>query len=129
MFDDIHHQDDIEKCIFLLFDICQFEMQSFILSGPGKLNGLWRDVIAPEGALMLHTLLQLMQDFSCSASYFTDRFRRYMLALEHAHNLLCFPGRFFHMPGWIFFKIRAVNIYFFANSCWCILIHEKVPIL
>src|SRR5437773_2011020 len=55
---DIEDQHQIEERAFVLTDIPEFELESFVRSAPAHLQRLWRDVITAENAFVVQSLLK-----------------------------------------------------------------------
>src|SRR2546426_8165637 len=98
MLDNIENQNEIEDGVFLLTDVCQSELKSFVRPALAHLQSLRRDVVTPETACVVHVLLQEPDHFACTAADFADGLRLQTIFLHHSQDVLNLEWGFINMP-------------------------------
>src|SRR5262245_17460992 len=74
MLDHIQHENQVKVALFLQ-KIAEPKLKFPLGSAFSKFKNLWRNVISQEDAIVIQSLLKLLQDFSSAASHVADCFR------------------------------------------------------
>src|SRR5438128_2832800 len=110
MLENIENENEIEDGVFLLTDVGQFELKSFVRSALAHLQSLRRDVVTPETAGGVHFFLQEPDHFSCAAANFADGLRLQTIFLHHSQDVLDLEWGFINMPKRIFLQVFTAHV-------------------
>src|SRR5258707_7964117 len=110
VFDYVEHQDEIEEGIFLLADVCEFELNLFVCPPSAHIESLWRNFVSPESAFAIQLPLQLFEYLPGTTSGFAERPRLEVVLFQHTDYLFCFPGRLLYVPVGILLQVSTVLV-------------------
>ena len=108
--ENIEDQHQVEEDAFLLTDVPQFELESFVRSAPAHLQGLRRDVVSPESACVVHLLVQELEHFACATTDVADGLRPQPVLLHHPQDLVDLERGFIDVPARIVLQVFPVDV-------------------
>src|SRR5207245_8349437 len=107
VFDDVRDEYQVEMRSVVIPRIDAPEMKALVGLGPAPVQGLRRNVVAPEFAVGRQRLLQPPEHFTGAAANLADGSGGEIMPAQHPQQLFGFPRRLLRVPARIPREILA----------------------